>query len=325
MARRHERVRLGRSGVEVSSLGLGTAPLGGLFTAVADADAHAVVRSAAALGIGYIDTAPLYGHGTAERRVGAVLRDFERSRFVVSTKVGRLIVDDAGAGTGMFADAPPSVALFDFSRDAVRRSLDASLARLCVDRVDVVYIHDPDDHEHQALTEAYPTLHALRDEGVVRAIGVGMNTSRIPTRFVRETDIDVVLLAGRYTLLDQSGAVDLLPACVERGVSVVAGGVYNSGILADPRPGATYDYARAAPEVVARARGLREVCGRHGVPLTAAAIQFPIAHPAVVCVLTGARSVTELEENAAAFEIPIPDELWDELIAESFLRAGIGR
>jgi D-threo-aldose 1-dehydrogenase len=338
MSRRATRRRtLGHSDVEVTGLGLGTAPLGGLFAHVEDDTATAVVKAALAAGLTYVDTAPLYGHGVAERRVGVGLKAAGavpstdlRGRgdagsgpaFVLSTKVGRLIVDNPHGDPDGYADGPPSEAVFDYSPDAIRRSLAESLERLDLPAVDVVYIHDPDDHEEEALTQAYPVLHELRDQGVVRAIGVGMNQSRIPTRFVRETDIDVVLLAGRYTLLDQSGAVDLLPACLERGVSIVIGGVYNSGLLADPRPGATYNYVEAPPELVARAQELAAVCARHGVPLKAAAIQFPLAHPAVASILTGARSVAELEENLAMIEYDIPDVVWDDLAAVGAHRHG---
>lgn len=311
--------RLGRSDVAVSALGLGTAPLGGLFRHVEVDDALAVVRRAIDVGLTYLDTAPQYGHGTAERRLGEALLDVPRSSYVLSTKVGRLVVERPGGNTGLFQDAPPSDVVFDFSRSGVLRSLEASLERLGLDRVDVVYIHDPDDNETQALDEAYPALEELRTQGVVGAIGVGMNVSRIPTRFVRETDVDAVLLAGRYTLLDQSGAADLLPAAAEKGVSVVIGGVYNSGILADPRPGATYDYADAAPEVVRRAQRIAEVCRRHDVPLTAAAIQFPFGQPAVACVLTGSRDVRELEENRDALEREVPPSLWQDLVADGLL------
>jgi D-threo-aldose 1-dehydrogenase len=198
-------------------MGLGTAALGGLFRHVSDDDAQAVVQRALDRGLTYLDTAPQYGHGTAERRVGEVLREVPRTSFVLSTKVGWLIEEAADAQGSIFADAPPSRAVFDFSRDGVLRSLEQSLDRLGLDRVDLVYLHDPDDHKHQALDEAYPALEELRASGVVQAIGVGMNQSRIPTRFVRETDIDVVLLAGRYALLDQSGADDLLPEAAARG------------------------------------------------------------------------------------------------------------
>ncbi|MBM7788745.1 aldo/keto reductase [Tenggerimyces flavus] len=315
-----ERRRLGGSAVEVTQLGLGTAPLGGLFTHVEDDVATAVVRTALDAGLGYVDTAPLYGHGTAERRVGAALAGVDRSRFVLSSKVGRLIVDNPAGNADGYVDREATEATFDYSRDGIHRSLEESLVRLGLDSVDILYIHDPDDHEDEALTVAYPALNELRDQGVVKAIGVGMNQSRIPTRFVRETDVNAVLLAGRYTLLDQSGNEDLLPACLERGASVVIGGVYNSGLLADPKPGATYDYAEAPPALVERAQELGEICASHGVPLKAAAIQFPLAHPAVATVLTGARSVDELDENITMMEYTIPDALWSDLAAAGAAR-----
>jgi D-threo-aldose 1-dehydrogenase len=322
-----ERRTLGRSGVEVTALGLGTAPLGGMFSHVEDATAVAVVHAALDAGLTYVDTAPLYGHGVAERRVGGALAaapvaDAGRRGLVLSTKVGRLIVDNPAGDSDGFVDAPPSEAIYDYSPDAVRRSLEESLDRLGLDSVDVVYIHDPDDHEEQALTVAYPVLHELRAQGVVKAIGVGMNQSRIPTRFVLETEIDAVLLAGRYTLLDQTGAADVLPACLERGVSIVIGGVYNSGLLADPRPGATFNYTTAPPDLVARAQELGAVCARHDVPLKAAAIQYPLAHPAVASILTGARTVAELHENLEMIEYDVPEALWDDLAAVGAVRYG---
>jgi D-threo-aldose 1-dehydrogenase len=234
---------------------------------------------------------------------------------VLSTKVGRVLVPDAGAPPGHFAHGTGYRQVFDFSADGVRRSLDESLDRLGVDRVDVVYLHDPDDHADQALREAYPVLHDLRSQGVIGAVGVGMNQTAVPARFVRETDLDVVLLAGRYTLLDRSGETELLPLCLDRGVAVVVGGVYNSGVLADPTPGAHFDYEPAPPAVLATARRLRDVAAAHGVPLKAAAVQFPFRHPAVSCVLTGARSVAELDENVAMFDHPVPEQTWADLDA----------
>lgn len=308
-------VPLGRSGVTVTRLGLGTAALGGLYTAVEDGAAAAVLDRAVELGIGYLDTAPRYGSGTAERRLGSWLRDARRPAPVLSTKVGRVLVPEPGAHTGHFAHGAGYRQVFDFSADGVRRSLDDSLDRLGVDRVDVVYLHDPDDHADQALREAYPVLHELRSQGVVGAVGVGMNQTAVPARFVRETDLDVVLLAGRYTLLDRSGADELLPQCLQRGVAVVVGGVYNSGVLADPTPGAHFDYEPAPPAVLATARRLRDVAAAHGVPLKAAAVQFPFRHPAVSCVLTGARSVAELDENVAMLAHPVPEQAWADLDA----------
>ncbi len=316
-----EQRTVGTTDVRVSALSLGTAPLGNLFSKVPEDEAAATVRRALELGLSYVDTAPFYGHGIAERRTGAALAGVPRDSFVLSTKIGRLIRPATDADTGDFAVTGDTTPVFDFSADGVRRSLEESLERLGLDRIDIVYIHDPDDHVEQALAEAYPALDRLRSEGVVSAIGVGMNVADIPARFVRETDIDCVLLAGRYTLLDQSGLTELLPLCVERSVSVVIGGVYNSGILADPRPGARYDYRPAAPEVVDRARRLDAVCRRHGVALTAAALQFPLRHPAVASVLTGVRSVTELEENVGAMTAPVPAGLWADLVADGLLPA----
>jgi D-threo-aldose 1-dehydrogenase len=234
---------------------------------------------------------------------------------VLSTKVGRLLVPDPGAGSEHFAHGAGYRQVFDFSADGIRRSLDESMSRLGVDRVDVVYLHDPDDHADQALREAYPALHELRSQGVVGAIGVGMNQNAVPARFVRETDLDVVLLAGRYTLLDRSGADELMPLCLDRGVTVVVGGVYNSGVLADPSPGAHFDYEPARPQVLAAAQRLRDVAAGHGVPLKAAAVQFPLRHPAVGCVLLGARSVAELDENVAMAGHPVPEQAWADLDA----------
>ena len=286
-----------------------------------------MVQAALDAGLTYLDTAPLYGHGTAERRVGAALSGIGRSEYVLSSKVGRLIVPVEGADGGGgpnangYADAPPSEATFDYTRDGILRSVTESLERLGLDRVDVLYIHDPDDHERRP--SRWPTR-GPRAARPGRGAGDrrGHRTDPIPTRFVRETDINAVLLAGRYTLLEQPGAEDLLPACLERDTSVVIGGVYNSGLLADPRPGATYNYAEAPAHLIARAQELAGICERHGVPLKAAAIQFPLWHPAVATILTGARSVAELEENLAMMEYDVPDALWDDLADAGVKRYG---
>jgi len=213
--------------------------------------------------------------------------------------------------------------VFDYSRDGVHRSVEASLDRLGLDRIDVLYIHDPDDHWRAAIDGAYPALERLREAGVVRAIGAGMNQTAMLTRFVTETDIDVVLVAGRYTLLDQSAAVDLLPACQARGVAVVVGGVMNSGILADPTRAGRYDYRRAPGPIVERARRLAAVCARHDVPLTTAAIQFPMAHPAVTALIAGVRTPAHLDQYPAAMLADVPAALWDDLRAEGLLRADV--
>jgi D-threo-aldose 1-dehydrogenase len=315
-------VALGRGGLRVSALSLGTAPLGNLFAPVAEEDAAATVRSALGAGLTYLDTAPHYGLGLAERRLGRLLAGLPRDRFVVSTKVGRLVRSLAAGETvdpEGFVGAPPGKRVWDFSRDGVRRSLEESLERLGLDRVDIVLVHDPDDHEREAYEQAFPALAELRDQGVVGAIGAGMNQAEMLTRFVRDLDLDLVLVAGRYSLLDQRALAELLPTCAARGTAVVVGGVFNSGLLADPRPGATFDYAPAAPELVARAVRLAEVCARHGVPLRTAALAFPFGHPTVTSVLVGARSAGEVEDAVASFERPVPGDLWADLVATGLL------
>ena len=249
------RRRLGRRGPEVTRLGLGGAPLGNMFTTVADDDAQATVDAAWDAGIRYFDTAPFYGHGLAEQRLGAALAGRPRDEYVISTKVGRVLVPSTGADTSIFKIEPDLAAVFDYSRDGVLRSFEASLARLGLDRVDVVLVHDPDSHEDDALAGAFPALLALRDQGVVGAIGAGMNQSAMLQRFVERVDLDCVLLAGRYTLLDRSGA-ELLDRCAERSVGVIIGGVFNSGVLAQPDPSATYDYWPAPDRPRSRPRSI---------------------------------------------------------------------
>ena len=316
-----QRVPLGRTNIMVTQLGLGTAPLGNMFRDVDEADALATVERAWDLGLRFFDTAPLYGHGLSERRLGAGLRGRARDEYVVATKVGRLLRAHRGPDlASIFTATPPVRPVFDFSERATARSLAESLDRLGLERIDLLHVHDPDDHAAQALAGAFPTLRKLRSEGRIRAIGAGMNQSALLTRFVREADVDCVLLAGRYSLLDQSGLDDLLPLCVERNVAVVAGGVFNSGLLATPEPGATFDYVPAPPDLIARAQRLSALCREHDVPLRAAALQFPLAHPAVTTVLTGARSAREIEENAALFALTIPPALWEHLRREGFIR-----
>jgi D-threo-aldose 1-dehydrogenase len=318
--------RLGRTGLTVTRVGLGTAPLGGLYEPVDDEAAEGTIERAWQLGIRFFDTAPLYGHGLSERRLGRALAGRPRAEFVLATKVGRLLRADAppdesqlSGGLERWKDVPPVNPVFDFSYDGVLRSIEESLERLGLDRVDVLYIHDPDEHYEQALASAYPALDRLRSEGTIGAVGAGMNQSEMLVRFAREADFDCFLLAGRYTLLDQSALAELLPLCVERGIAIVLGGVYNSGILADPRPGGFFDYSFAPCELVERAQRLRAVCARHRVPLKAAAIQFPLAHPAVTSLLVGPRSVAELEDNLALLRVDIPAALWDDLRAEGLL------
>jgi D-threo-aldose 1-dehydrogenase len=330
-----ERIPLGRTGVHVTRLAFGGASIGGLFTDIDDAAAIGTVRHAWDLGIRAFDTAPLYGYGASERRIGLALRDRARDAFVLSTKVGRLVRAESDIPPGADLDRQrlgdrddsyyvrhePVRLVFDYSADGVRRSLEESLERLGVDRIDIVFIHDPDRHWQSALDGAVPALEQLRSEGVVRAIGAGMNQSAMLTRFVRETDIDVVLLANRYTLLDQEAIDTLLPACVDRGVAVLIGGVMNSGILAAPRQGSRFDYAPAPPEIVARAMRLADVCARYDVPLRAAAMQFPLAHPAVVSLVAGVRTSAHLDDYPAMLAHPIPAGLWAELRAEGLIAA----
>ncbi|MFE2462611.1 aldo/keto reductase [Streptomyces sp. NPDC059402] len=307
--------RLGRSAVRVSELSFGAAGIGNLFTQVTDDQAEQAVTAAWDAGVRYFDTAPHYGLGLSERRLGAALRDRPRDAYALSTKVGRLLEPAAGDGTDLAAGfAVPAThrRVWDFSADGVRRSLTESLERLGLDRVDIAYLHDPDDHVGQALHEAYSALERLRGEGVLGAIGVGMNQAGPLTRFVRDTDVDAVLVAGRYSLLDQRALTDLLPLAADRGVAVVVGGVFNSGILADPRPGAPFDYAPAPHERVTRALDLQAVCERHAVPLRAAALRFPFGHPAVASVLVGTRSAAEAKDAAALFHHRVPDALWAE-------------
>lgn len=330
-----ERVPLGRTGLAVSRLGFGGASIGGLFTDVDEGAAIGAVRHAWDLGIRLFDTAPLYGYGASERRVGAALRDQPRDDFVLSTKVGRLVRDDAaipsdadvdrqaldGRDDAFYVRTRPVRLVFDYSADGVRRSLDESLERLGLERIDIALIHDPDDHWPAAIDEAWPALERLRAEGVIRAVGAGMNQSAMLARFARETDMDVFLLAGRYTLLDQDALHELLPLCLERGIAVLVGGVMNSGVLADPRPGSRFDYAPASPEILERARRLGEVCARHDVLLRAAAMQFPLAHPAVVSLVAGVRTAAHLDDYPTMLAHTIPAALWTELRAEGLIPA----
>jgi len=311
-----KRVPFGRTRLRVTQLGLGSAPLGGMFKAVTEDEVHRVVDAAWSAGIRFFDTAPLYGHGLAEQRMGDVLRTKPRDEFVLATKVGRLLRAGAPPEPGQaFVGVPPVNPVFDFSYDGVMRSVDESLARLGLDRIDILHIHDPDDHYEEALHGAYRALDTLRSEGAISAVGAGMNQAEMLARLARDANFDCFLLAGRYTLLDRIGDQELLPLCVDRGIAVVAGGVFNSGILADPESDTHYNYRPAPPELIRRALELKAICERHGVNLKAAALQFPLRHPAIPVVLTGPRSVAELEENIRMFETPIPDDLWKELEA----------
>jgi D-threo-aldose 1-dehydrogenase len=320
-------VPLGRTSLTVTALGFGATAIGGMYTEVSDHDAEDTVAAAWAAGLRYFDAAPQYGRGNGETRLGRGLAPYRRDDYVLSSKVGRLLRADAdphpddfdSTGRPYDAGAPDVATVYDYSRDGVLRSIEESLTRLGTDRLDIALVHDPDDYVDDALATAFPTLIELREQNVVSAIGAGMNQTAALERFARESDPDMFLLAGRYTLLEQTALQSFLPLCTERGIAVVAGGVFNSGLLADAGPGARYDYNPAPADVVARAHRLLEVCRRHDVPLKAAALQFPLAHPAVVAVLTGARSRAEIVENVQLFDRPIPDELWRELASEGLL------
>jgi D-threo-aldose 1-dehydrogenase len=310
----------------LTELSLGAAPLGNLYDEVSDDDAARTVEAAWRAGMRYFDTAPHYGLGLSERRLGAALANYPRDEYVLSTKVGRRLEPNPGGESGM--DAGFSVPathrrVWDFSRDGILRTLEASLARLGTDRVDVVFLHDPDDHWAQAAGEGFATLAELRAQGVVRAIGAGMNQAPMLTRFVRETDVDVILVAGRYTLLEQGALDDLLPAALEHGTTVVAAAVFNSGLLALDRPpaDARYNYEAAPPELLERANRIADVCESHGVTLPAAALRFPLRHPAVASVLVGMRAPGQVERNAELLARRIPDELWQDLADAGLIQA----
>jgi len=314
---------LGSSSVRISELGFGGGPLGGLFEPVDDETAATALAQAWDSGIRYFDTAPHYGIGHSERRFGEFLRHQPRSAFTLSTKVGRFLLaqDPKGRTDEAFQVPATHRRVVDFSRDGIRRSLEDSLSRMGVDRVDVLYLHDAEPHFEAALGLGYPAVAELRAEGVVGAIGAGMGDATLLARLVEETDVDVVMLAGRYTLLDQSALDDLLPACQDRGVSVVAAAVFNSGVLAQSRPtaGATFEYQTAPADVVERANRIADVCAVYGVSLPQAAMAFPLRHPAVAGVVVGMRSAQEARENVDLFTAEVPDQLWSDLRGEGLL------
>ena len=312
------KVQIGRTDLRVSRLGFGGVPLGGLYKDVSEDEAGATVRRALDLGINYFDTAPIYGFGKSEIRLGREFAQCSRDSIVVATKVGyTLVPEDGGRDEKVFHrfdNVPPMRPVFDYSYDGIMRTFEGSLQRLNLSRVDILNIHDPDDHWEEAIGIVYPALHKLRSEGVVRAIGVGMNQAEMLARFAREGDFDCLLVAGRYTLIDHTGLRELLPICERKHISVIVGGPYNSGILATgARPGATYNYVDASPAVLEKVAAIEAVCGRHDVPLRAAALQFPMAHPSVAAIIPGARSVVEVAENVRLLSLSIPDDFWKEL------------
>jgi D-threo-aldose 1-dehydrogenase len=316
---------VGGTGVSLTEIGFGGAVIGNLYCETSDQDAEEAVAAAWQAGIRYFDTAPHYGLGLSERRLGRALRHFPRDEFVVSSKVGRLLVPNqrpTGQDTEGFAVPDEWRRERDYSRDGVLRSIEATLARTRLDRLDIVYVHDPDDHWQQAAEEAIPALADLRSQGVLRAIGVGMNQSPMLARFLRETPVDLVMLAGRYTLLEQHALDDTLAAAAATDKSVVAVGVFNSGILAKarPGPGATFDYDDAPAELLARANQIADICERHRTSLPAAAIAFPLAHPCVANVTIGMRTATEVRQDVDLYNAPVPLGLWSDLRAAGLLR-----
>jgi D-threo-aldose 1-dehydrogenase len=317
-----QNVQIGKTGLRVTRLGLGGAPLGGLFEDVRGEAAVRTVRRALEMGINFFDTAPLYGHGKSEKWMGPGLAGIPSDSRVLATKVGRVLkpVEPGALEKDEFDNPAPFKPVFDFSYEGVMRSFHESLERLQVGRIDILHIHDPDNHYDEAIKGAYPALDQLRREGKIAAVGAGMNQAEMLARFAREGNFDCFLLAGRYTLIDHTGLKELLPLCVEKSISIIIGGPYNSGILATgAKAGAKFNYADAPPEIMDRVQRVEEVCARHSVPMKAAALQFPLAHPAVASVIPGARSVAELEENFRLISHPIPGELWAELRSKGLL------
>ncbi len=320
--------RLPRRDLALTAVGVGAAQFGNLYRPSTDAELEGAVQAAWDQGIRYFDTAPHYGLGLSERRLGALLGQFPRDEIVVSTKAGRLLrpspetahLRDVAGGFDVPADVRRE---WDFSAAGMRRSLEESLERSGLDRFDIVYLHDPDDHGAQAREAALPELARMRDEGIIGAIGAGMNQSAMLADFVRDGDIDVVMLAGRYTLLEQSALDDLLPLAVERGVGVVIAGVYNSGLLARPRPpaDARYNYQQAPPELLARVNRIADLCEAHGVTLPDAAVRFALAHPAVVSTVIGVRTHQQVTQAAQRAATDVPVSLWADLVAAGLLRA----
>lgn len=314
------RTRATARGLRLTEVGFGGAQIGNLTRAIDEATARAAVDAAWDAGIRLFDTAPHYGLGLSERRLGSALRDRPREEYVLSTKVGRLLVDSpetAGRDDDDGFAVPANVVRrWDFSRDGIRRSIDDSLSRLGLDHIDIAYLHDPDDHWDAASTTGVDALRELRDEGVISAIGAGMNQAGMLADFIERCDVDVVMVAGRYTLLDDTAAERLLPLAAERGVAVVAAAVYNSGLLSSPRPtpGATYDYAAAPDELIVRALRIADVAERHGVDLPSVALAHALRRTEVLSVVVGIRTPEQAESTRRRHETEIPEDLWRELV-----------
>lgn len=326
-----ETVPVGPYNLPVMQLGLGGAPLSGmvladgLYGGSPHDEAVRVIKRAYSLGIRYFDTAPLYGAGRSEARFRDGLADLPRDSFVLSTKIGRVLdpAPDGNSSTENPDKLPDLIPVNSWTRSDVKRSIEESLERLGLDRIDIIYVHDPDQEEfgeQQANDEAIPALIELREEGTIKAIGCGMNIWEMPARFVRRFDLDIILLAGRYTLLDHSALSEFLPLCVERNVKIAVGGPYNSGILARDLDGpVSFNYEPAPLDLIEKARRLTAICDHHSVDLKAAALQFVLAHPAVATVIPGAQTVGELEQNVALVQKHIPSGLWQDMRGEGFI------
>ena len=326
------RARLGRSAVFVDQLLLGLVPLGNMYKVVPEDEAQRVLQAWWDHGLRTYDVAPVYGFGLAERRLGRFLADKPRSEFIVSTKVGRPVrkgaPDDPELywpdGTPYFRGMPDDVRpYYDYTRDGMLWGFEQSLQRLGLERVDYVHMHDPDDHIRAAIDTVFPTLAEMRSQGIIGAIGVGTNWGRVAEPIARDCDIDGVLLAGRYTLVDFEGMESLLPLCEERGITVINGGVFNGGFLADPRLGGMFQYRPTQDQaLVDRTLAIKATCEAYGVPIKAAALQFSMGHPAVGATVIGASSVGHIDEVIRLFELDIPDAMWDELLDSGLLPAG---
>jgi D-threo-aldose 1-dehydrogenase len=314
MARHNQKVKLKRSDLEVTRLSLGTAPLGGLVKSVTDADGDDLLNTALDVGINYFDTAPQYGHGVAEIRLGKALRG-AKVPFVVETKVGRVLRHDPNAEIfPWFPDAPRDlVPVFDYSPDGIRRAFDESLERMGLDHLDIVLMHDAEEHVKEAIENAFPVLAEYRSQGLIKAVGIGINHAEQALQIMKGTDLDIALIAGRYSLLDQISHRELFPYALAHNIDISMGGVLNSGVLANPVAGATYNYLPASDEIIARAAKIGEFLKARNIPLLAAALQFPLRHPAVTSVLTGPRTAAELLENVDAFNLELPADIWAEL------------
>jgi D-threo-aldose 1-dehydrogenase len=315
------RARVGGTKLEISRVGLGGGALGHLYEPVSDDVAIATVRKALQLGFRHVDTAPLYGVGTSERRVGEALSGLDRKSYTISTKVGRVLVPTPKAPG--WKGAPKLEAVFDFSRKGIMDSFESSLKRLRLTSVDILLIHDCDDDIPQAVRESHPAISKLKDAGATRAIGAGLNSYDTALKLAKKAEFDCFLIAGRYTLLEQGALEEFLPYCEDHSIGVLIGGPFNSGILAsDLSAGAKYNYADAPPQLLKKARMIKKVCDAHSTPLRAAALQFILANPAVTSTVPGCRSPGEVEDNARAIRFRIPRDLWDDLKSEGLILEG---